>query len=295
MAVYYPDGGPGAYAQNQQGRQDDQFRQILQMMMMGMQEKTRKQQYTDQLQQQQVENQRKNYELGLNERRTEATERGAEARMITANKPPKETQWEWRQKKAAEMVASKYLTTEEGDIYALTGKIPGNKDLTTFQEITVERNRRKDRQATIGRQLSRLTGRIAKMENPKSITEIAMGLASGASLQDIGSGISVDTEEIKRLRGISSELELLISTLDERDLTAAESKRINSLLIEASRPKVDNTKTKHVPFEKPMKYEGAMPGGSEVKDKFGYMLNQEKADDQGVVWIYKGNNSWVKK
>jgi len=135
MAVYYPDGGPGAYAQNQQGRQDDQFRQILQMMMMGMQEKTRKQQYTDQLQQQQVENQRKNYELGLSERRTEATERGAEARMITANKPTPEPEWKFKVRWIAELKDPK---EKKKAVDAFLG-IPPDRKLTPGEELRERR------------------------------------------------------------------------------------------------------------------------------------------------------------
>ena len=61
----YNQGGPAAYQQNQQGRQDDQFRQILQMMMMGMQQKTQQGQYADQMKQQQLSNEmaEKNYAL----------------------------------------------------------------------------------------------------------------------------------------------------------------------------------------------------------------------------------------
>jgi len=52
----YNEGGPAAYAQTQQSRQDDQFRQLLQMMMMGMQQKTQQGQYSDQMRQQELEN-----------------------------------------------------------------------------------------------------------------------------------------------------------------------------------------------------------------------------------------------
>jgi len=64
MPMYNQD-GPAAYQQNQQGRQDDQFRQILQMMMMGMQQKTQQGQYADQMKQQQLSNEmaEKNYAL----------------------------------------------------------------------------------------------------------------------------------------------------------------------------------------------------------------------------------------
>ena len=259
----YNEGGPAAYAQTQQSRQDDQFRQLLQMMMMGIQQKTQQGQYSDKMRQQALENQRKEIELGLERRRTESGELGALARMETARRPLKETQWEGRQKKAAEMVKSKFITQEEADIYLLTDKLPRDKNLTAFQDYTVDRNKRKDRQGSISGHLSRLGRKLSKMENPKSITEIAMGLASGASLQDIGSGLNVDTEEVKRLQGISSELELLISTLDERDLTKEESKHLNSLLISVNRGAAPPPKLKHVPFNQPMTYkEGAMPGGA---------------------------------
>jgi len=74
MAVYYPDGGPGAYAQNQQGRQDDQFREILKMMMMGMQQKQQQGQYQDQMKQQQLENAMKEKEYALDERNVASNE-----------------------------------------------------------------------------------------------------------------------------------------------------------------------------------------------------------------------------
>ena len=291
----YNEGGPAAYAQSQQSRQDDQFRQLLQMMMMGMQQKTQQGQYSDEMRQQALENLRKDEELVLERRRTEAGELGAKARMETARRPLKETQWEGRQKKAAEMVESKFITQEESDVYLLTGKLPGEKDLNTYQKYTVERNKRKDRQGSIGGHLSRLGRKLAKMENPKTLTEIAMGLASGASLQDIGSGLSVDTEEVKRLQGISSELELLISTLDERDLTKEELKHLNSLLISASSGKPTPTKKlQYVPFNEPVEYTEEPTSGG-VKDKFGYTLNQERPDASGAIWIYQGNNNWVKK
>ena len=87
----YNEGGPAAYAQGQQSRQDDQFRQLLQMMMMGMQQKTQQGQYSDEMRQQALENQRKEIELGLERRRTESGELGAQARMETARRPEKTT------------------------------------------------------------------------------------------------------------------------------------------------------------------------------------------------------------
>ena len=136
MAVYYPDGGPGAYAQNQQGRQDDQFREILKMMMLGMQEKTRKQQYTDQLQQQQVENQFKEKKYALDERGTVASEKNADARMISASRPTPEPEWKFKVKWIASLKDPK---EQKKAVNAFLGI--ADKEMTPWQKKQDERYR----------------------------------------------------------------------------------------------------------------------------------------------------------
>ena len=93
MAVYYPNGGPGAYQQQQQARGDDDFRSLLQMMMMGMQQKNQERRYQDTLTQQKTANElsRKKYELDVKE----AGDRGEYYRgqVERWNKPEAPDKW----------------------------------------------------------------------------------------------------------------------------------------------------------------------------------------------------------
>ena len=135
MAVYYPDGGPGAYAQNQQGRQDDQFRQILQLMAMQMNKQTQQGQYQDQMRQQQLENQFKEKHYNLDERGTIASEENARARMIAANKPQQEPEWKFRVRWIAELKDPK---EKKKAVDAFLG-IPPDRKLTPGEELRERR------------------------------------------------------------------------------------------------------------------------------------------------------------
>jgi len=112
-------------------------------MAMGMEKKTNEQRYQDQLAQQQVDNQRKNYELGLSERRTKATEQGAEARMITANRPTQEPEWKIRDARADILYKNGYWNKDEYNNYKVTGKAPfDRKEFAEKADITASTNAR---------------------------------------------------------------------------------------------------------------------------------------------------------
>ena len=128
----YNEGGPAAYAQSQQSRQDDQFRQLLQMMMIGMQQKTQQGQYFDQMRQQQIENLREDEKLRLSRKRAEDYGRFIDLQT----KPPKTTQWESQKAGGEALFKSGYLNKEEFDILTATGQMPTDyEDFKKKEEI----------------------------------------------------------------------------------------------------------------------------------------------------------------
>ena len=221
---YYSD--PAQYGIRQDENRQEQFRQLLNMIIASKQMKQEKKdkerewgfqqkQYADKLAQAQ-------WQQGQEERRTSADEKRAEATMINAKTPPKVTIPEQRQAYADYLLKSGNLSPKEYQQFTLTGTLPTKEGLTSYQEYSKLSTELSRSQLLIRNKLDDVDKKIYKIKEPMSMAEI-----TGRALSGTLGEVKVDTEGIKNLetaRTILTDLEMIVQnrpwTKDEQRILA---------------------------------------------------------------------------